>query len=81
MGNEDTQNDFIRELLFSEITGNRSLAIFFGFLILLAAFGVDTAVRGKLTESKEMKRLAQEKSMWQERALGTQLSHTDDVKT
>lgn len=79
MGSEATQDDFIRELLFGEITGNRSLAIFFGILIVFAAFGVDTAIRTRLTEGEEMKRLAREKSMWQERALGTKLSHTDDV--
>jgi hypothetical protein len=76
MGTAQTQDDFIRELLFGQTTGGRTLAIFFIILILLSVFGIDTLVRAKLTESAEMKRLAEEKSRWQERALGTELSHT-----
>ena len=76
LGSTQTQDDFVRELLFGQITGRRTLALFFGALVLLAVFGVDTAVRAKLTEKAEMKRLADEKSRWQERALDTDLSHT-----
>ena len=76
MGSTQTQDDFVRDLLFGQITGGRSLALFFGVLVLLTVFGIDTAVRAKLTETTEMKRLADEKSRWQERALGTDLSHT-----
>lgn len=78
MGSEGTQDDFVRELLFGSITGGRSLAIFFVSLILLALFGVDTIVKARLSESAEMKRLAAEKTMWQERALKTNLSHTGE---
>ena len=75
-GSAQTQDDFIRDLFVWSVTGGRTLAIFFGLLILLSVFGVDTVIRAKLTESAEMKRLADEKSRWQERALGTELSHT-----
>lgn len=79
LGSQKTQDDFLRDLLFGEITKGRSLAIFYVILIVLAMFGVDTIVRARLSESREMKRLAKEKTEWQERALGTKLSHTDEV--
>ena len=81
MGSDQTQDDFIRELLFGEVTKGRSLAVFFVSLVLISLFGVDSIVRAKLTESKEMKRLAAEKTLWQERALQTELSHTDEVQS
>lgn len=79
LGNGKTQDDFLRELLFGEITGGRSLGVFLAGLVLLALFGVDSIVRARLMESAEMRRLAQEKSRWQERALQTKLSHTDEA--
>lgn len=78
LGTEKTQDDFLRELLFGEITQGRSLAIYFGLLILVAMFGIDTIARARFTESREIKRLAKEKSEWQERALRTSLSHTKE---
>jgi hypothetical protein len=81
MGSAKTQDDFVRELLFGQITGGRSLAIFFAVLIAISILGIDTIVRARLTESAEMKRVTAEKTKWQERALQSELSHTDEVQS
>jgi chromate transport protein ChrA len=80
MGDAETQNDFIRELLFGSVTNTRQLTTFFVVLVVISVFGLDTKVRAYRTESAEMKRLADEKTQWQERALGQSLSHTEDER-
>ena len=76
MGSTETRDDFIRELLFGSITNTRYLSLFVAVLIVIAVLGGLTARRAKVTESDEMKRLADERTAWQERALGRTLSHT-----
>jgi hypothetical protein len=78
LGDDTTENDFIRELLFGEITGTRTLAVFMVSLAVVAVFGADTFIKAKLAERAEMKRISDEKSYWQEKALGTDLSHTGE---
>lgn len=77
MGSEQTQDDFIRELLFGSVTGTRALAWFLVALAVIAIFGLDTKFRSLRTERREMKRLAAERDRWQELALNRPLSHTD----
>lgn len=78
MGTAETQDDFVRELLFAEITQTRYLSFFVIVLIVIALFGLDSRSRARKTESHETKRVTDERSMWQERALGTDLEHTSD---
>jgi chromate transport protein ChrA len=78
LGSKQTHDDFMRELLFGSITNTRYLTLFFVVLILTAIFGVDTRIRAYRTESAEMKRLADQKSEWQQRAIGAPLSHTEE---
>lgn len=79
LGTAQTRDDFIRELLFGSITHTRYLALFFGALIVIAIFGLDTRFRASKTESVEMKRLADERTAWQQRALNAPLSHTEEA--
>jgi hypothetical protein len=76
LGSDKTRDDFVRETLFGAITGKPTLGIFFGLLILVIIFGLDTRARAFKAESKEMKRLAAEKTRLQEQLLERQLSHT-----
>ncbi len=78
LGSEKTHDDFIREVLFADVTHTRYVQLFFGGLVLLSVGGILVNRRSKRTESKEMKRLADEKSRLQEKLAGTTLSHTDD---
>jgi hypothetical protein len=79
LGNAKTQDDFIREVLFGEITGGRSLAIFFACMIVSAILGLDGVIRQRLTRSVELTRIAQERDRWRrewaQRAVG---GHTDE---
>ena len=78
MGTEETQDDFVRELLFGEITQTRYLSCFVILLTVIALLRWDSRSRARKTESDETKRLSDERSKWQERALGTDLEHTSD---
>ena len=80
MGSGETQDDFIRELLFGSVTGTRFITLFFVAILVVAIFGLDTRRRDYRTESDEMKRLSDEKTHWQEVALGRPLSHTTEKK-
>jgi hypothetical protein len=78
LGSAQTKDDFIRELLFGSVTHTRYLSLFFIILAGISISGAETFLRSYRTERAEMKRLAEEKTYWQERALGVQLSHTDE---
>lgn len=79
MGSERTRDDFIRELLFAQITQTHHLQAFFGFLIVFTLFGVDSVLRGYRSEKAEMRRLSAEKTRLQELLARRELAHTDDV--
>lgn len=79
LGTAQTQDAFLRELLFGSITNTRYLAVFFVALIIVAIFGIDTRVQSYRTETAEMKRLADERTKWQQRALNAPLSHTEEA--
>lgn len=78
MGTTKTRDDFIRDLLFGDVTHTRWLSVFLVGMVLVSVFGLDTWVRDRRVERKEMQRLADERDKWQERALNTELSHTKD---
>lgn len=69
MGSDKTQDDFVRELLFGEVTKTRHLAMFFVALVAISLFGLDGIIRARLLDSREVKRLAAERDKWQARAL------------
>lgn len=78
MGDAKTKNDFIRELLFAEVTGKRYVQGVFAFLTLDAAFGVILLRRWLSREKRELKRCTEEKSKLQEMLAGKALAHTAD---
>jgi hypothetical protein len=80
MGTAQTRDDFIRELLFGSVTQTRYLSVYFVFLVIVAVSGFETRLRAFRTERAEMARLAAEKAFWQEKALGTKLSHTAEAE-
>ena len=78
MGNAQTKDDFIRELLFAEITGTAYLQGAVGILTLDAVFGVILWRKWLSGESLELKRCAEEKARLQELLAGRALAHTAD---
>lgn len=77
LGNAETQDEFIREVLFGEVTGGRSLAIFFACMIVMALFGLDSVIRRRLRQGGEFTRTLKENERWQVRVLRLEHSHTD----
>lgn len=77
LGNAKTQDEFIREVLFGELTGGRSLAIFFACMIVMSLFGLDSAIRRRLRYGGEFKRMLKENERWQTRALRLEHRKTD----
>lgn len=76
-GDAKTHNDFIRELLFGEITHRPTVGLIFLGLILIILVGNAAALfRRASREPKEVKRIADEKARLQEKLIGTELSHT-----
>jgi hypothetical protein len=47
LGSAQTRDDFVRELLFGSITHTRYLSFFFGALLVIAIFGLDTRRRSR----------------------------------
>lgn len=80
MGSAKTQDDFIRELLFGEVTGGRSLAIFFVCMVITTTLGLDGVRRERLADGVEFRRIVDEKHLWEERALRAERSQTDGRK-
>lgn len=78
LANTKTQDDFIREVLFGETTGGRSLAIFFAAMIVTATFGLDSIARQNLRDGADYKRIVEEKRRWQERAIRAECDHIDE---
>ena len=76
-GDAKTQNDFMREVLFADVTHTRYVQVFFGALVALMACGALLRKKSITDESKEMKRLAAEKGALQQKLIGSTLSHTD----
>jgi hypothetical protein len=82
MGSETTRNDFIREVLFGDITRTRHLSAFFAILIIVIVGGaIGTRQKGRKDESAEMKRVSKEKTVLQERLLGRSLSNSAEPET
>lgn len=75
-GDDKTQNDFIREMLFGEVTGKPAARLFFLALLALSLVSSSALFRRLSREPAEMKRLADEKARLQERLIGSELSHT-----
>jgi hypothetical protein len=73
-----TQDDFIREVLFGESTGGRSLAIFFAGMVVTATFGLDSMIRQRVRDNADYKRILEENRRWQERAIRAEHGHVDE---
>jgi hypothetical protein len=80
-GGATTRDDFIREALFGQVTGRPILGIFLGILLINTVFPFTTWLRSKHAESKEIKRLTEERDRLQEKLIGRELHHTDGVGT
>src|SRR4051812_15648994 len=74
MGSAQTQDDFIRELLFASVTHTRYLSIFVILLVLISTFGLDAIGRLLRIERSEMRRISEEKTKLQEKLLERELS-------
>jgi hypothetical protein len=70
LGSEKTQDDFVRELLFGAVNKRPILTIVVAAIVLDAVVGFSSWVRHRRAESKEMKRLADEKGRLQEALIG-----------
>lgn len=76
-GDAKTKNDFVRELLFRDVTHTPWLSLFFAILIVVSAVGAWRAtVRRRALESTEMRRLASERTRLQEKLLEASVSHS-----
>lgn len=76
LGNEKTQDEFVRELLFAEKTRGLVTA-YFVFLVTCCLFGgVFNWRKLHREDGDEMKRIGAEKSRLQERLIGQELHHT-----
>jgi len=76
-GSKQTQDDFIRELLFRGVTQTVWLQVFFVGLVGVAIYlGVKAQRRGHVLEGKEMQRLADEKTQLQEKLAEKELNHS-----
>jgi len=76
LGDAKTQNDFIREVLFADVTHTRYVQGFFGALVALAIGASAIGIRKKRAESSELKRIAAEKTRLQQKLIEAELSHT-----
>lgn len=77
-GSAKTQDDFVREMLFGDITHGPWIRLFFFGLIILCLLWSRITKRRASRESPEMKRIADEKSRLQEELIGKKLSHTQE---
>ena len=78
LGNTDTQDDFVRELLFQDVTHKPWWQLFVGYLVFnVLLFPAAWWVRTR-NESKEMQRIASEKSKLQAQLLGADLHHSEE---
>lgn len=76
-GSDETQDDFIRELLFGELNRFPVLTTFVIGLTVDFVLGLSVRQRARKGESREFKRIAAEKTRLQEKLLGP-LHHTED---
>jgi hypothetical protein len=81
LGTAKTRDDFLREILFSEVTQTHYLQWFVVALIVDAIVGVRLMKWWFSREKAEIKRLAQEKARLQELLAGRALAHTADHGT
>lgn len=69
LGDDKTQNDFVREALFGDITKTRYLGAFLGILIALSVLGTLLKRKIRLGESAELRRVKMERDFLQEMVL------------
>ena len=79
MGSSKTKDDFLRELLFAEITHSHYLQGIVAVLTLDAVFGVMLFRSWMSRDRRELKRCAEEKARLQELLAGRQLAHTEKL--
>ncbi len=77
LGKENTWDDFVREALFGQITHRPWLGVILAILVIDAAIGGWTIRLWLSSDSKEMRRIAAEKSKLQEELIGRKLHHTN----
>ena len=77
-GSTKTRDDFIRELLFSDVTGTHYLQAFFFLLVMIAVYNTSLLFRWISGERREMKRVVKERNKLQERLIGEKLHSGDD---
>lgn len=77
LGKDNTWDDFVREVLFGQVTHRPWLGIIVAILVMDAAIGGWTVRRWLSSDSKEMRRIADEKSKLQELLMGRKLHHTE----
>jgi hypothetical protein len=78
LAKEQTQDDFIRELLFEHVTNRPYVQAFFGSLVVLTILGAYGLLERGRADSAEIKRLAKEKGELQQKLLGRKLSRSGD---
>jgi hypothetical protein len=79
MGTAKTKDDFLREILFADVTHGHWVQAFFILLAFDAVFGVTLARAWLSRERRELTRCAEEKAKLQEMLAGKPLAHTSDV--